>query len=79
MIRSFASRETELIWQGLRSKRLPSDIQRIALRKLLYLSRAKAIVDLREPPGNSLEALKRDWLGNGRSGSTTSGVSVFDG
>ena len=63
MIRSFASRETELIWQGLRSKRLPSDIQRIALRKLLYLSRAKAIVDLREPPGNSLEALKRDRLG----------------
>ena len=63
MIRSFADRETELVWQGVRSKRLPSDIQRIALRKLLYLSRARTIADLREPPGNNLEALKRDRLG----------------
>lgn len=63
MIRSFASRETELIWKGIRSRRLPQDMQRAALRKLLYLSRAKSIVDLREPPGNHLEALKRDRLG----------------
>ncbi len=63
MIRSFADRQTELVWQGIRSKRLPADIQRGALRKLLYLSRAKSIADLREPPGNQLEALKRDRLG----------------
>ena len=63
MIRSFADRETELVWQGIRSKRLPSDIQRIALRKLLYINRAKTIVDLREPPGNNLEASKRDRVG----------------
>ncbi len=63
MIRSFADRQTELVWQGIRSKRLPADIQRGALRKLLYLSRAKSITDLREPPGNQLEALKRDRLG----------------
>ena len=63
MIRSFADRETELVWQGIRSRRLPSDIQRIALRKLLYINRAKTIVDLREPPGNNLEALKRDRAG----------------
>ena len=63
MIRSFAGRETERIWQGIRSRRLPQDVQRIALRKLLYLERAKTVVDLREPPGNKLEALKRDRLG----------------
>ena len=54
MIRSFADRETEFVWQGTRSKRLPGDIQRIALRKLLYLERAKTLVDLREPPVTSL-------------------------
>ncbi len=63
MIRSFASRETELVWQGIRSKRLPLDVQRAGLRKLLYLGRAKSIADLREPLGNRLEALKRDRLG----------------
>ena len=63
MIRSFADRETEFVWQGTRSKRLPGDIQRIALRKLLYLERAKTLVDLREPPGNRLEALKGSRLG----------------
>ncbi len=58
MIRSFADRETEAIWQGVRSRRLPDDVQRSGLRKLLYLNRAKVIADLREPPGNRLEQLK---------------------
>ena len=65
MIRSFADRETELVWRGIRSRRLPQDVQRVALRKLLYLNRAKAVVDLREPPGNKLEELKRDRQGQG--------------
>lgn len=63
MIRSFADRETEFVWQSVRSKRLPLDVQRVGLRKLLYLNRAKSVIDLREPPGNGLEALKRDRLG----------------
>ena len=58
MIRSFANRDTEIVWQGERSRRLPEDIQRAGLRKLLYLNRAKAILDLREPPGNRLEQLR---------------------
>jgi proteic killer suppression protein len=58
MILSFADRKTELVWQGIRSRRLPDDVQRIGLRKLLYLHRAKVITDLREPPGNRLEQLK---------------------
>jgi proteic killer suppression protein len=58
MIRSFAGRDTELVWQGIRSRRLPDEVQRAGLRKLLYLNRAKVIDDLREPPGNRLEQLR---------------------
>ncbi len=63
MIRSFADRETELIWLGLRSRRLPFDIQRTALRKLRYLNRAKQFNDVRFPPGNRLEQLLGDRSG----------------
>lgn len=58
MIVSFADSETEKIWRGDRSRRLPVDIQRVALRKLRLLHAAKRLVDLRVPPGNRLEALK---------------------
>lgn len=58
MIRSFASVETERIWSGVRSRRLPADIQPVALRKLRMLHQARIITDLRVPPGNRLEALK---------------------
>ena len=65
MILSFANTptQTERIWNGLRSKRLPPDIQNRALDKLRVLNRAKSIEDLRNPPRNHLEALKRDRLG----------------
>ena len=58
MIRSFADGETELIWSGRRSRRLPPDIQPGALRKLRLLNQARLLDDLRVPPGNRLEALK---------------------
>lgn len=63
MIRDFADRETEGIWSGVRSRRLPSDIQQIALRKLRLLNQARELADLRLPPGNRLEALKGDRSG----------------
>lgn len=65
MILSFAntSTQTERIWSGLRSKRLPPDIQKRSLDKLKILNRAKSIEDLRNPPSNHLEALKRDRQG----------------
>lgn len=63
MIRSFADLETELIWSGRRSRRLPPDIQSVALRKLRSLNQARVLNDLRVPPGNRLEALKGDRLG----------------
>lgn len=58
MIRGFADRETERIWEGKRSRRLPGDIQSIALVKLRLLNRAGILGDLRIPPGNRLEPLK---------------------
>ncbi|SMQ85636.1 proteic killer suppression protein [Devosia lucknowensis] len=58
MIQSFADGETELIWQGRRSRKLPGDIQSIALRKLRLLHAARQLQDLRIPPGNRLESLK---------------------
>lgn len=63
MISGFADPETELIWSGRRSRRLPFDIQAVALRKLRLLNQAKVLGDLRVPPGNRLEALKGDRAG----------------
>lgn len=63
MIQSFADPEAEAIWSGMRSRRLPSDIQAVALRKLRLLNQARAINDLRVPPGNRLEALRADRTG----------------
>lgn len=58
MIQSFANPETELIWSGQRSSKLPPDIQSVALRKLRMLNQARVLQDMRVPPGNRLEALK---------------------
>ncbi|MCA1780459.1 MAG: type II toxin-antitoxin system RelE/ParE family toxin [Xanthomonadaceae bacterium] len=58
MIRSFADRETQLVWEGKRSRKLPEDIQATARRKLRMLNNARDLVDLRIPPGNRLEVLK---------------------
>ena len=63
MIRSFRSKETEGIFQRLRSKQLPGDIQRVALRKLRMLHRARTLQDLRVPPANRLERLKGERAG----------------
>ena len=63
MIQSFACAETERIFRGKRSRRLPSDIQNTARRKLEYLHRARTLSDLSMPPGNRLEALKGDRKG----------------
>jgi proteic killer suppression protein len=59
MIRSFRSKETERTWRGERSRKFPVDIQDRALRKLRQLDAAATLNDVRNPPGNRLEALKR--------------------
>ncbi len=58
MIVSFASEETEKIFRGQISTKLPKDIQRTARRKLIYLDDAEDLHDLIAPPGNRLEKLK---------------------
>lgn len=63
MIRNFAGAETELIWSGLRSRKLPPNIQSVALRKLRLLNQAQVLQDLRVPPGNRLEALRGNRTG----------------
>lgn len=63
MIRSFADVETEKIWNGIRSRKLPPDIQDRGLIRLRLLNRAKTIDDLRNPPSNRLHPLK-----DGRAG-----------
>jgi toxin HigB-1 len=63
VIRSFHDRDTELIWRGERSRRLPPDIQEVARRKLRMLNAAQSLADLRAPPANRLEALRGDREG----------------
>ena len=63
MIKSFRSVEAERVWQGEFSRKLPSDIQATALRKLRMLNNARALRDLAVPPNNRLEALKGDRKG----------------
>ena len=58
MITGFRDKETEKIWRGEVSRRLPRDIQQIARRKLRMLNSARAWDDLRIPPANRLESLK---------------------
>lgn len=58
MIESFASKETERIFLGEVSRKLPVDIQRTARRKLLYLHDAVDLQDVQAVPGNKLEKLK---------------------
>jgi proteic killer suppression protein len=57
MIESFADPETEKIYHGQVSRKLPLTIQKTARRKLLYLDDAEDLRDLLAPPGNRLEKL----------------------
>ena len=63
MIRSFRDRETERIFQRTRSRKLPSDIQQTAIRKLRMLNRSTTLADLRVPPANRLEKLRGNRTG----------------
>ena len=62
MIRSFASKDTQALFDGKRVRRW-IHIEAAAMRKLALLHRAASLSDLRIPPGNRLEALKGDRAG----------------
>ena len=63
MIRSFADKETEKIFNQQFSKRIPAGISKIALRKLMMIDAAMTLSDLKAPPANRLEPLKGDRAG----------------
>ena len=63
MIKSFRDKETGKIFNRFPSRRLPADIQQVALRKLRFLSNAQNLHDLKIPPGNRLEKLAGDRKG----------------
>lgn len=63
MIQSFACKDTERIWSGQRSPKLPADIQQRALAKLAMIDAADTLDDLKLPPSNRLHELGRDRAG----------------
>ena len=63
MIRSFADRDAEALFNGRSTRRLPREIQRVAQRKLRQLHNAEELRDLAAPPGNRLEALRGSRAG----------------
>jgi proteic killer suppression protein len=63
MIKGFRDRATEAVFNGESPKGFPSDLVKVARRKLGYLDAAVDLRDLRLPPGNRLEALERDRQG----------------
>ncbi len=63
MIKSFADKETEKVYNQIFSKKIPQSIQRIALRKLIMIDNAGCLEDLRVPPANHLELLQGDRAG----------------
>ena len=62
MIRSFADRSTRQLWETEKSE-VYGQFARVALRKLMQLNAADQLDDLKMPPGNRLEGLKGDRLG----------------
>ena len=63
MIKTFKDDETKKIYQRQRSRKLPADIQQVALRKLRMINNAISINDLRVPPANRLEKLSGNRAG----------------
>ena len=63
MIKTFKDAETQKIYRRERSRKLPPDIQQIALRKLRMINNSININDLRVPPANRLEKLSGDREG----------------
>lgn len=63
MIISFGSKETENIWKGILSLKIPIEIQQVARRKLRMLNNAQTLHDLKVPPSNRLEKLTGDLKG----------------
>lgn len=83
MIKTWADREAETIFNNEVSRRLGPQVSKVARRKLKMLNAATNVTDLRVPPGNRLEALKGDRKGqhsirvNDRTGSASAGATAM--
>ena len=64
MIATFTDAETEHIFLGQRSRKLPADIQSRALARLAMIDAADYLDDLRNPPSNRLHSLSGDRAGH---------------
>ena len=60
MIKSFSDKESKLFYLTGKSRKIPSTIHKVALRKLDYLNSAFELDDLKVPPANRLEKLSGD-------------------
>jgi proteic killer suppression protein len=63
MIRAFADKRTRMVFAGESPKGFPSNILKVARRKLKMVDAAVLLTDLRAPPGNQLEALSGNRKG----------------
>jgi proteic killer suppression protein len=63
MLQTFQSEETAKIFRLQFSRKLPSDIQQVAVRKLRMINNAVSLNDLRIPPANRLEKLSGERAG----------------
>jgi proteic killer suppression protein len=63
VIKSFGDRDTERLFDREAVRRYPAELRRIMLRKLVAIDAAEALDDLRVPPGNRLEKLRGDRVG----------------
>jgi proteic killer suppression protein len=63
VIINFRDADTRLLWETGKTKRIPANLRDVAWKKLAILNASLALSNLTVPPGNSLEALKRDRKG----------------
>jgi toxin HigB-1 len=63
MVKSFKDKETAKIYHQEFSRKIPQDIQKVALRKLMMINAAATLKDLMAPPANHLEPLHGDREG----------------
>lgn len=63
MIVSFGDADTKLLWETGRGRRIPANLRRVALRKLMILNAALELENLRIPPNNRLEVMTQDRKG----------------
>lgn len=63
MIKTFADKRTQELYESGKSKRFPPGVWKRALRKLEYLDLATSVTDLKVPPSNRLHKLERDRAG----------------